>query len=69
MVPDQGDSVHNFSGPVGTTSTCPFKISDFPFLFEFHWPITFILESGENPSSLNAGWSLISSNFTGIVSD
>ncbi|GIS56612.1 MAG: hypothetical protein CM1200mP1_05500 [Candidatus Neomarinimicrobiota bacterium] len=47
---------HNVFDPVGTTSTCPFKISDFPSILLFQLPITFILESGEKPSSENAGW-------------
>ena len=44
-------------------------MSDFPFISSFQLPITFILESGEKPSSEKAGWSLMESKFTGMISD
>ena len=43
-------------------------ISDFPSILLFQLPITFILESGEKPSSENAGWFLMESKFTGMIS-
>ena len=55
MYPDQGDLFHRFSGPGGTTSTWPFKISDFPSPSLCHCPTILTRESGENPSSQNAG--------------
>ena len=45
--PDQGDSFQFSGGPVGTTSTCPFRISDFPAFSFFQFPRILQRESGE----------------------